>query len=282
MNARPELAAIAFKGKDAAAFLQNQLTQDVVSLSPGDATFAALCQPKGRVIALLLVGVAEDGLRVVCHRDLADDLVRHLQRFVFRDDVVIEPLPATTVCADDGVVDVDADSGADVFEPLPGHRYVLVEGPVATGDAAAKPGPAETARAKELAAGIAWLDATTTEQFLPQMIGHETIGALSFAKGCFPGQEIIARTRYLGKLKRFPWTGKLDAPLPLEALDDAELGGGGQSAKAVLVDQARGGDGTVRALLVARRPEAFEVETITVGERTFAASGRWLEPPPRD
>ena len=76
--------------------------------------------------------------------------------------------------------------------------------------------------------------------------------------------------------------GKLGEPLPLEALDAAELAGGGQSAKAVLVDQARAGDGTVRALLVARRPEAFQVETITVGERTFAASGRWLEPPPRD
>lgn len=273
MIARPELAAIAFRGRDAAAFLQNQLTQDVASLPAGGSTFAALCQPKGRAIALLLVGAAGDGLRVICHRSLAEGLVRHLRRFVFRDDVVIESLPEATVCSGDG----EAVTDAGAFEPLPGHRYVLAGAPAPAADA----GPAEAARAGELAAGIAWLDETTSEQFLPQMLGHETIGALSFGKGCFPGQEVIARTRYLGKLKRFPWTGTVEAPLPLEALGEAELHGQGQTATAVLVDQAQAADGTATALLVARRPEAFDVQTIAVGERRFAVRGRWLEPPPR-
>jgi folate-binding protein YgfZ len=218
------------------------------------------------VIALLMVGATEEGLQVICHRALVEKLVTHLRRFVFRDDVTIEPLMDTTVSSHAG------EGGAGHFEPLPGHAYSLSADAPGAGDAAA----AEAARAVELTAGIAWLDGATSEQFLPQMLGHEAIGALSFRKGCFPGQEIIARTRYLGKLKRFPWAGTFDAALPLAVMAEGEFRGEGVTGSAVLVDQARGADGATRALFVVRCAGPFDVEEVVVENERFAASGAWL------
>ncbi len=265
MNARNDLSVIAFSGRDADTFLHNQLTQDVRALAPGEATFASICQPKGRVIALLMVIARDDGFRVVCSRDLADRLVTHLRRFVFRDQVVIEPASEAVA----GPLEAGADAGGDVVmvEPLPALRYGLVSG--------ATEGDDPEAVAREFEAGVAWLDEDTTEQFLPQMLGHEAIGALSFRKGCYPGQEIIARTRYLGKLKRHPWTGIVDEALPLDPLGECDLAGGDGTASAVLVKQARGGDGRWRVMLVARRPDAFDVDRIVIGGDELPAAGHW-------
>jgi folate-binding protein YgfZ len=265
MNARNDLSVIAFSGRDADTFLHNQLTQDIRALEPGEATFASICQPKGRVIALLMVIARDDGFRVVCSRSLADRLVTHLRRFVFRDQVVIEP--ATEAVA--GPFEAGADAGDEfvMVDPLLALRYGLVS------DTAEGDDPEAVAR--ELEAGVAWLDEDTTEQFLPQMLGHEVIGALSFRKGCYPGQEIIARTRYLGKLKRHPWTGTVDEALPLEPLGECDLTGADASASAVLVKQARGADGRWRVMLVVRRPDAFEADRIGIEKNELPAAGRW-------
>ncbi len=268
MNARNDLSVIAFTGRDADTFLHNQLTQDIRALTPGGASFAALCQPKGRVIALLLVIAVDDGYRVVCSRALAEGLVTHLRRFVFRDQVVIEP--ATEAILGPLEAGETAPGDGACAEPVSGLRYRL-EADAATAD----PSATAVARARELEAGVCWLEADTTEQFLPQMLGHEAIGALSFRKGCFPGQEVIARTRYLGKLKRHPWSGIVDDALPVDVLGECELVGE-QAASAVLVDQARGADGRWRVLLVARRPDAFEVDRIRSAGDEAPAAGRWL------
>lgn len=282
MNRRKDLAAIAFTGKDAGAFLHNQLTEDVRALTPGMSTFAALCQPKGRVIALLMVGAGEDGYTVLCRASLADGLITHLTRFIFRDQVTIHRLEEAKVLSGlghgpAGEPAASQDEETPLFEPLPGFRYT-VSGNAATtssdNEAAARDIEAE--RARELAHGIVWLDPETSEQFLPQMLGHEAIGALNFRKGCFPGQEVIARMRYLGKLKRHPWSGQLDRQLDLEPLGDAELLGGDHVAGAVLVEQRQRGDGAWQALFVARRPEAFEVNMVDMADGGHAARGQWL------
>ncbi len=97
----------------------------------------------------------------------------------------------------------------------------------------------------------------------------------SFRKGCYPGQEIIARTRYLGKLKRHPWTGTVDDALPLQPLGECDLAGGAATASAVFVTQARGADGRWRVMLVARRPDAFDVDRIVIGGDELPAAGHW-------
>ena len=190
MNRRIDLAAIAFTGNDAGAFLHNQLTEDILSLTPGASTFAALCQPKGRVIALLMVGAGEDGYTVLCRASLAEGLVTHLTRFIFRDQVQIQRLEGTHVLCGEGPVpardaSTPATNESPVFEPLPGFRYTVDDSaatPSAGDNATARDTEAE--RARELAHGIVWLDPDTSEQFLPQMLGHEAIGALNFRKGC--------------------------------------------------------------------------------------------------
>ena len=120
MNQRQDLAAIAFTGKDAGAFLHNQLTQDILSLSPGQATFAALCQPKGRVMALLMIGAREEGYVVLCHAGLAEGLANHLQRFIFREQVHIDRDENLAVLSGQY-----ADGFENAFEPLPGFHYAV-------------------------------------------------------------------------------------------------------------------------------------------------------------
>ena len=275
MNRRDDLAAIAFTGKDAGAFLHNQLTEDVLALTPGTSTFAALCQPKGRVIALLMIGATEDGFRVLCRDALAEGLLTYLRRFVFRDQVSMETLPDNAVWSGSGDGPLPtADDAPSMFEPLPGFRYAVIDG--ADNEVDPDGRGAEAERARELGHGIVWLDPDTSEQFLPQMLGHEAIGALNFRKGCFPGQEVIARMRYLGKLKRHPWSGRLDRELDLAPLEEAKLLGGDLVASAVLVEQRQRADGAWQALFVARRPEAFEVNMVNIADGGLAARGRWL------
>ena len=276
MSKRNDLAVLSFRGADAARFLHNQLTIDVESLDAGQASFAALCQPKGRVMALLCVGATDDGFLVLCHESLAEGLLSHLRRFVFRDKVTLER-------RDDLQVGSGNIEGAVVaeFEPLDGFSYALTER-AETGAAAEAPPAIE--RAWELEAGIAWLDSASAETFLPQMLGHEVLGALSFQKGCFPGQEVIARTRYLGKLKRHPWSGTVEERLPIPVLGELILSNGALEASGVLVDQAERDDGRWQLLVVARRTESFDVNSLTVAERTLPSTGRWLNDalPPRE
>jgi folate-binding protein YgfZ len=268
MNDRNDLAVLSFTGADAARFLHNQLTVDVEAIQPGQATFAALCQPKGRVMALLCIGATEDGFFVLCHESLAGELLAHLKRFVFRDQVSLEHRDDLQVVSGE-----DAAAATRVFEPLAGFHYALVDRQKSDGSPAPSP---SAERARELEAGIAWLDAASTETFLPQMLGHEVLDALSFRKGCFPGQEVIARTRYLGKLKRHPWSGVVEERLPIPVLGELTLANGPLEAPGVLVDQAERDDGRWQAFVVARRPEAFDVKSLTVAEREWAAEGRWL------
>jgi folate-binding protein YgfZ len=276
MSERNDLAVLSFTGTDAARFLHNQLTVDVESLEPGQASFAALCQPKGRVIALLCIGATENGFTVLCHESLADGLLAHLKRFVFRDQVTLERRE------DLRVVSVGSGDSTEVaFEPLPGFRYGVSEDPVPD----SSPFPAAVAeRARELEAGITWLDTTSTETFLPQMLGHEVLGALNFRKGCFPGQEVIARTRYLGKLKRHPWSGVVDEKLPIPVLGELTLANGPLEAPGVMVDQEERDDGRWQVFVVARRPEAFDVATLGVAKRDFPTEGHWINDalPPRE
>ncbi len=258
-----ELRVISVTGADAGRFLHNQLTVDVQGLAPDESRFAALCQPKGRVIALLLLIATDDGFRVLCHRDLAEGLLSHLRRFVFRDKVTLSLDASVAVLGG-----ADADPGPDmVAPPLPGLAYGVGSG--SEGDEA-------DFHARELAAGVCWLTPATSEQFLPQMLGHEAIGALNFRKGCFPGQEVIARMRYLGKNKRHPWSGRVEGAPGVAPMDKLELVGGDQAASAVLVDARPLAAGGWQVLVVARAEEPFAVERLVAGDATLAATGRWI------
>jgi len=190
--ALPYLAVASVRGADAAAFLQAQLSADVESLTPGGSTFACYCSPRGQVYGLLMVFPEPDALRVVAAAELLPRIEQRLRLFVLRTRVEIEKEAGLRVF---GVS--DAAPGDGILRPLPdGPCYRVAAGPCEPDASSAQ------WKARELGAGIAWLGLATSEHFIPQMLGFDTLGAVSFRKGCYPGQEIIARARYLGQVKR--------------------------------------------------------------------------------
>lgn len=266
MTPLPYLTFIEFRGADAADFLHRQLSADILALNPGDSTFACLCQPKGRVIALLLLWRVDDGVRVVCATTLAEKVAAWLGRFVFRDDVEIEHRPGWTVLGGSAAEEGPA------CEPLPDLFYALSQDQAADPDAAA----ADAVRAGELMRGVAWLGEETSEAFLPQMLGAESAGALSYRKGCYPGQEIVARTHFLGRLKQRPLVAIMSEDPHLAPTERVIVRAGEQEAEATVVDCAPNAVGQFVALLVVRTPDAFGAETLHTGDGATPVEGNWL------
>jgi len=246
MPVLPYLSVLEVRGTDALDFLHRQLSADIATLGDGDATFACLCQPKGRVIAPLLVQATVDGALLVCARELAATVSRRLAMYVLRDDVTIRERPDLDVHGS------TAGSGAGVLCPLPKLAYRL------GGEEETAADDPQSWKARELEHGVCWLGTATSEQFLPQMLGFETIGALSFRKGCYPGQEVIARTRYLGKLKRHAIQVVVAGAVTPDPMEAVEIQGADVQAAAVVVDHAPAPGGATRLFLVARVAETFE------------------------
>jgi folate-binding protein YgfZ len=140
----------------------------------------------------------------------------------------------------------------------------------------ADPGPVSDWKAAELQQGVAWLDERTSERFIPQMLGFDRIGAVSFNKGCYPGQEIVARARYLGKVKRGPLQLRLEAetdaakrsPAGLETGAVVALVTGDDRLDATVVDHVRLPDG--RALLFLVAPlQGADAKAVEIDGRSY-------------
>lgn len=243
------LSVFEIRGNDARQFLQNQLSADVSAIAVGEAGFACCCNPSGRVLALLLLIPLDDCVMVVLAADLAEEIRSWLGRFILRSDVHISARNDLFV-ASPGAADVSKAAVGPV-EPVEGLSYVLLDepfpdfGPERSGEPHWK--------AEELQRGVCWLEESTSAQFLPQMLGFERIGALNFRKGCFPGQEVIARMRYLGKLKRRPLLLQVDSERSLPLMQKFELETADGPVSGVIVDQAETGAG--RCLFTVVRAE---------------------------
>lgn len=232
------LSAAKASGEDAGSFLQAQLTADLTRLSAGDACFSAYCDPAGNVLAVLRVIRRGDDYLLIAAAALMESLLAVLGKYVLRARVKLEPTVGTVVGVDD--------AGALDYTLEPAES---VDASTASQDVGAW-------RARELRSGIVWLRPETSGQFLPQMLGLERLGAVSFRKGCFPGQEVIARVRYLGRLKRRPLIAEAEGRLDIAPGDEVELlGAGGTVGSAVLVDVAFGGDATTLFMVARNRKE---------------------------
>jgi len=194
-TALPYLAGARVSGSDAGTFLHTQLSADIASLGDGAATFACYCSPRGQVYGLLLVCRDGQEYDLIADAALMPTMLRRLSMFVLRSQVRLEHTPDREVCGlPPSLPTVEA--VADCTVPRLDLAYRLAPcGSCAVGKQA-------DWKQQELARNVVWLGPATTERFIPQMLGFERIGALSFSKGCYPGQEIIARARYLGKVKR--------------------------------------------------------------------------------
>jgi len=198
---------LALAGRDAVAFAHAQFMSDVAALPVGQWQWSGWLTPKGRVIALFaLLKLDPDTLWLVLPDVAADALATKLQRFVFRSKVTMAPAGRRCNGAEsspdrargnrfavDGEGGVELDLGGDG-----GARTLWIEAIGAADDDAA----VARWRAFDLRHGLPRLPPAQAEQWTPQMLSLERLRAFSVKKGCYPGQEIVARTHFLGQVKR--------------------------------------------------------------------------------
>jgi len=232
----PHLALLEVSGPEAASFLHNQLTSDVKHLASDVAQHSAWCSAKGRMLASFLLFRVGPAYHLQLSADLLPQIQRRLQMFVLRSQVRISdqsgthelmglagpqaatalqaldlPLPAAPLRA--------AAFAAGVVIRLEGSRFEIVaDSGVAPAlwrqlASSARPVGSPVWQWLDIQAGIPLISEPTAEQFVPQMANFDQLGAVNFHKGCYPGQEIVARTQYLGKVKRHLYRAHADSPL---------------------------------------------------------------------
>jgi tRNA-modifying protein YgfZ len=262
----PDWGALRVSGEDAGAFLQGQATTDVLALKPGQTGCGAFCNPKGRVIANFRIGRQEQGFVLFVSADLIEPLSRRLQMYVLRSRVKLENLAGLSAVAgafetSDALEDsgewteswaLKDDSGRRIgLLPLDGSTHLENESPPAAWELA------------DIATGFARITSATREEFLPQMLNLDWLGGIGLEKGCYTGQEIVARTHYLGQLKRrlfrFSLAGET-APMPGTALATGDNPVAGQ-----IVNARADGNGHIHGLAVLAL-EAAESHTLLLGD----------------
>ncbi len=198
-------AAIRVQGAEAHVFLQSQLTQDVASLKPDNALLAAYLSVKGRVLAVIvLLQESPESLLMIVPASIAEPLRTRMARFVMRAKASLSPITELSVEArilDGSEAEPTLRRLTDELGYSIGERQVrLVDHSLADHDASA-----DFAAAWQLhgiRAEFPEIEPSTQDLFVPQALSLERWGALNFQKGCYPGQEIVARLHYLGAHKR--------------------------------------------------------------------------------
>jgi folate-binding protein YgfZ len=228
---------LAVSGADARDFLHAQLTNDIANLPPERAALAGWCTAKGRLLASMLVIPASvtsttQGFLLQLARDLAPAVAKRLSMFVLRSKVKIAD--ESDAWAQFGIWDADLDIAGvawqgDVVTVRVGDQRFLKIGKTLSETCKASE---EAWTLQEIRAGRPLITAATQDQFVPQMVNFETLGGIDFQKGCYPGQEIVARAQYRGQVKRRMV--HLRAPAGTELRPGQEFNGG------VVVDSAAG------------------------------------------
>jgi len=227
VTALPHLGVIRVQGEDAAKFLQGQLTQDFVLLGDAQARLAAFCSAKGRMQASFIgLRRGADQILLVCSQDIQAPTLKRLSMFVLRakarlTDATAEyslhglagaSCPAIGTQAPWERID-DGDASLVALYPADGQPRALRIAP------AGHPSPAGPALSlddwlwSEVRSGIATLSAPIVEAFVPQMLNYESVGGVNFRKGCYPGQEVVARSQFRGTLKRRAFVAHANAEL---------------------------------------------------------------------
>jgi folate-binding protein YgfZ len=206
------------QGADAASFLHSQLTQDFALLDRAHARLAGFCTAKGRLLATLVGwrGGDDEILLALPAETLAATLKR-LSMFVLRAKCKLTDASGEfavygllgTSAAEPWTLVRDGDA---VQVALPGSGRALRIQPADAPAPVGAPVTADDWAFAEAEAGMAWVRGATVEAFVPQMINFEVLGGVSFKKGCYPGQEIVARSQYRGTLKRRLQVFETDTP----------------------------------------------------------------------
>ena len=207
-------------GADARSFLHGQLTQDMLGLPADRARLAGYCSAKGRLLGSFVVWTdAQGDLLLACSADVLPATLKRLSMFVLRakcrlsdasgEQPLVGVLGDAVPAGDPWQV---VDHRGVILPPVDGVRRALWLGmppaPSATPDL-----DPEIWRDLEVRSGIARVVAANSEQFVPQMVNWEVVGGVNFQKGCYPGQEVVARSQYRGTTKRRAYVMQAEVPL---------------------------------------------------------------------
>ncbi|MXS79927.1 hypothetical protein SAMN05216317_101161 [Nitrosomonas eutropha] len=237
------LGLIRFSGEETQKFLQGQLSCDVHTTDSGKATYGGYCTPKGRLLSsfLLWQNISDYSYLMQLPAELTETIAKRLKMFVLRAKVIIQDhtedcirigvagknahtllqntlagtvlptKPLAIIAIPDGQVICHSENRFEILIS-PAHALSLWE----RLSSQARCAGAAAWDWLEIQEGVPAIFKATQEQFIPQMINLDAIGGVNFKKGCYPGQEIVARTQYLGKVKRRMYRAHLDSDSPLE------------------------------------------------------------------
>ncbi|MBU6284370.1 MAG: folate-binding protein [Betaproteobacteria bacterium] len=242
----PHLGYLHIQGPEAEAFLQSQLTNDVHELRAStQAQWTGYCNPKGRLYFtgwLAKLSAAENTYALLIDRSLTQAVIKRLRMFVLRAKLSIEDysdrLQLSGSLAKAGspeavAVAEKSSHAADIRLPMAHTLGMDFERSLVCIEAAQPINPERLEQTDEFAAawrwlhilaGEAWLTQQTSERFVPQMLNFERLGGVNFRKGCYPGQEVVARSQYLGKLKRRSLIYRIDDPMQSLPAEGQDLG----------------------------------------------------------
>ncbi len=293
---------IAVQGPDADQFLQGQLTCDVQQATFDQSVLGAFCSPKGRALACFRLFRRKDALYLEFPQELMEPTLARLRKYVLRAKVVLEDASDRLVrfgvagphAAEllNGLCGGTPEAVNSVMRPTGDWSDITIIRLPATTPRFELHGPmpvmqtlwkaldsnvasagAEPWRLLDILAGIPTIYPETVEAFVPQMINLDALNGISFQKGCYTGQEVVARMHYLGKLKRRMYLARVDCknpPQPGDALYSPQAGASQSAGR--LVDAAKYPDGGY-AVLAAALIECAERGVLQMGD----ASGSALE-----
>jgi len=210
-----QLGVIRAQGEEAAKFLHGQLTQDFALLGLSEARLAAFCSPKGRMLASF-VGFkrAHDDILLVCSRDVLPAALKRLSMFVMRAKAKLSDASnefqvwglagSAAPAAGKPWSKTGEAEGAQTVQlyPAEGVQRALWVAPVDSPPPAGERLPEALWHWLDVRSGVADITQPIVEAFVPQMLNYESIGGVNFKKGCYPGQEVVARSQFRGTLKR--------------------------------------------------------------------------------
>jgi folate-binding protein YgfZ len=212
------LAILKISGNDAANLLQGQVTCNVNDITESKSSLGALCNPKGRAISTFLLVKTPDAFLMVLPKELLETIQKKLQMYILRSVVTLTDC-TDKLCLlglsqpkkqDEYLFDTSGQDFISVNFSVKESRHLIIIEPdnainlwlQYVNNQEFQQTNSEQWRYLDILVGLPWLTTETTEEFIPQMLNLDQLGGISYNKGCYTGQEIVARTHYLGKTKR--------------------------------------------------------------------------------
>jgi len=266
----PSLIQIEASGEDVTDFLQGQFSNDIKALDDTHWQFSAYCTPKGRMLALMMVTKHGDSYRLILPTEIAETTLKRLQMYVMRAKVTLR------LCDDELLLGLAGDNLQALVPVIPQDSHgvsheqdlsiltmpgasprILVSGDKeqisnlwATSTANATASNSMTWRKLNIDSGLPQVYEASKEMFIPQMVNMDALDGINFKKGCYPGQEIVARMHYLGKLKKRMYLGALQSGVDCPQVGDAIYSDSfGSQAAGNVVDAAIKTDGQCELLI---------------------------------